>query len=292
MSKIQSPPKIVIIGGISGSGCSTMLRALEDFHFATVGKLPIDLIESYIVEKRRQDPLSLIAIVPEIKSEDSLSALLTVINNQGRHSFEIVFLEASDPTILKRYSETRRPHPDFAAPEDKTLIDAISRERNYLMPLKEIADLVIDTTELTVHDLKREISKFVEEHYSIEAKITINFVSFGYKFGVPLDCDLVIDVRFLPNPYFIDEFKSLSGLDKPVAAWVKKQQDAQEFIKKYSELLRFLIPKYAFEGKAYLNIGVGCTGGRHRSVAIAEELMQLLEPPNAKVTRYHRDIDK
>lgn len=287
---MSTSQRIIIIGGISGAGCSTALKALEDFHFATVGRLPVDLIDSYIKEKRK-DPSALIAIMPEIKSRDALDTLLKFIKDNDREQFQILFIDASDDSIVRRYSETRRPHPDFARAEDKTLIDAIKRERRHLVGLKQIANLTIDTTNLTVHDLKREISKFVESNYTSEAQITINFMSFGFKHGAPQDCDLLIDVRFLPNPFFEENLKSKTGLDEAVSNWVLNQSDTQEFLKLYTQLLQFLIPKYAHEGKAYLNIGVGCTGGKHRSVAIVEELSKKMSFPKFKITKCHRDLE-
>ncbi len=229
--------------------------------------------------------------MPEIKSRDALDTLLKFIKDNDREQFQILFIDASDDSIVRRYSETRRPHPDFARAEDKTLIDAIKRERRHLVGLKQIANLTIDTTNLTVHDLKREISKFVESNYTSEAQITINFMSFGFKHGAPQDCDLLIDVRFLPNPFFEENLKSKTGLDEAVSNWVLNQSDTQEFLKLYTQLLQFLIPKYAHEGKAYLNIGVGCTGGKHRSVAIVEELSKKMSFPKFKITKCHRDLE-
>lgn len=282
--------KFLIIGGVSGAGCSTALQALEDFHFATISKIPVPLMPEFINLKKSEETDQNIAILPEIKSEKSLQDLLAVIESIGIQNIEIVFLDATNEAIIKRYSETRRPHPDFAAPDDRTLVDAIQRERNYLIRLKEIANLVLDTSSFTVHDLKREIGKYISLHYKSENSIRINFVSFGFKNGIPIDCDLVIDVRFLPNPYFISEFKEETGLNPKVAEWVLDKEETSTFINLYLKLLNFLIPKYADEGKAYLNIGVGCTGGQHRSVAIAEALSSQINLPQYKVTNYHRDI--
>ncbi len=286
---MESTQRIVIIAGISGAGCSTALKAFEDFNFITVGRLPVVLLDSYIKEKSSfQDHK--IAILPEIKSAESLRDLMEFINKAGRDRFEILFLDATDDTIVKRYSETRRPHPDFAKPEDKTLIDAIHRERRTLIGLKEISNLLIDTTNLTIHDLKREISAYVEGAFKETHKLTVNLLSFGYKHGTPTDCDLLIDVRFLPNPHFIETLRDKTGLDEPVYEWIMRNQDAVEFLNQYNKLLNFLIPKYAQEGKAYLKIGIGCTGGHHRSVALVEALYKSLNFNIAKITKYHRDI--
>ena len=287
----KSDRKIVIICGISGAGCSTALRAFEDFHFSTVGRLPVPLINAFLDGHSKEKGQPPLAILPEIKSEHSVTELLNTIKQLGRSHVSIIFFDATNDTIVKRYSETRRPHPDFAAPEDKTLVDAIQRERNTLVFLKDIADLVIDTSSLTVHDLKREICRFIENNYSVDNNIRVNFVSFGFKYGLPLDCDLVTDVRFLPNPYFLQHLKDKTGLDSEVSAWVLEKEDTQKFISLYLEQLKFLIPKYAYEGKAYLNIGVGCTGGKHRSVTIAESLAKAIDSTQYKVSCYHRDIN-
>jgi UPF0042 nucleotide-binding protein len=281
--------RIVIIAGISGAGCSTALKAFEDFNFTTVSRLPVSLLAKYVQEKHSHRSEK-IAILPEIKSKESLNDLMAQITKESRDLFQIIFLDALDDTIVKRYSETRRPHPDFAKPEDKTLIDAIHRERRSLIALKEIANLVIDTSALTVHDLKREISKYIESEFHEHPRLTVNLVSFGYKNGIPTDCDLLVDVRFLPNPYFIEELRDKTGLDNAVSQWVMKHEDADNFLKQYAHLLNFLIPKYAQEGKAYLRIGVGCTGGQHRSVTLVESLSSLIKFEHAKITKYHRDI--
>lgn len=286
---MTSTRRIVIITGISGAGCSTALKAFEDFHFITVGRLPVPLLDRYITEKS-SEPSNKIAILPEIKSQEAVDELLNYIKTAGRDRFNLVFIDASDETIVRRYSETRRPHPDFAKPEDKTLIDAIKRERRSLIALKEISDLTIDTTSLTVHDLKREILNFVENDYDSQAILTVNFMSFGYKNGIPADCDLLIDVRFLPNPYFVEELKNKTGLDPAVADWVNSNPDSKIFLGHYLDLLNFLLPKYIHEGKAYLKIGVGCTGGQHRSVSLVERFGTNLVHPKCKITKYHRDI--
>lgn len=281
--------RIVIIAGISGAGCSTALKAFEDFHFTTVSRLPVSLLAKYVEEKQLRSNQK-IAILPEIKSKECLNELMAHITQKNRDVFQIIFLDATDETIVKRYSETRRPHPDFAKPEDKTLIDAIHRECRSLISLKEISDLVIDTSNLTVHDLKKEIAKYIESEFHEHHRLTVNLVSFGYKNGIPTDCDLLVDVRFLPNPYFIEELRDKTGLDCSVSKWVMSHADADAFLRQYAQLLNFLIPKYAQEGKAYLRIGVGCTGGQHRSVTLVESLYPLIKFENAKITKYHRDI--
>ncbi|MDZ4785229.1 MAG: RNase adapter RapZ [bacterium] len=287
MSSTKNLGKLVIIGGISGAGSSTALKAFEDFQFSAIGRIPVSLIKEFIKTRKEN---SRVAILAEIKSQQSLNELLAVISELGREEIDIIFLDASDDAIIKRYSETRRPHPDFASKEDKTLVDAIRRERNNLIKLKEISNLCIDTSNLTVHDLKRQVSLYIENHYNLENSIRVNLVSFGFKNGIPLDCDLIADVRFLSNPNYIDQLKNLTGLDAELSKWVLEKEDTKKFLALYSDLLKFLIPKYAFEGKSYLNIGIGCTGGKHRSVAISEALSREISLPKHKITCYHRDI--
>ncbi|RIL10517.1 MAG: hypothetical protein DCC75_04175, partial [Proteobacteria bacterium] len=200
-------------------------------------------------------------------------------------------------TIVKRYGQTRRPHPGFNPEKDKTLEEAIEREKNRLFPLREISNLVIDTTERNVHDLRREIKSFAESVASgIKRPLRINFLSFGFKHGVPIDCDLVVDVRFLPNPFFVEGLSNKTGHETEVIEYVMRNQAAGEFVTRYLDMLAYLIPLYANSGKPYLNIGVGCTGGRHRSVVLAEALAsEMLKKAGERqhfVSVKHRDLDK
>jgi UPF0042 nucleotide-binding protein len=203
----------------------------------------------------------------------------------------LIFLDADTRSIVRRYSETRRPHPGFDPAKDKSLEETIQRERARLQPIKEAADLVLDTSSMNIHALKRELRDFLQNLGTVSARsMLVNFLSFGFKRGTPIDCDLIVDVRFLKNPHFIEDLREQDGRDQPVRDYVFSSPDAAEFVRRYAELLSFLLPKYQFEGKAYLNIGVGCTGGKHRSVAIAEALSKTIDPSRYLVSVKHRDI--
>ena len=193
-------------------------------------------------------------------------------------NIELLYLDCSTETIIKRYSETRRPHPGFNAETDRGLKDTIERERNFFMPLKEVATKIIDTSNLTIHELRRKIKEFVDSLGDFTtACLRINVFSFGFKKGIPKDCDIIMDVRFIPNPYFVPELREKNGLDKEVRQYVEEQPATKEFVAKFYELLQILLPQYIYEGKSYLSIGIGCTGGQHRSVAIAEILGEKLK---------------
>jgi UPF0042 nucleotide-binding protein len=206
-------------------------------------------------------------------------------------NIQLVFLDADTTAVLRRYSETRRPHPSFDPSADASLEHAIQRERERLQTIKEVSNLVLDTSSFTVHALKRELRDFLISLGTVSARsMRINFLSFGFKRGVPLDCDLVADVRFLRNPHFVESLRDQTGKDPAVRNYVFESPDATDFVKRYSELLAFLLPRYQFEGKAYLNIGIGCTGGKHRSVAIAEALCAAMDHEKFHVSVRHRDI--
>lgn len=256
------------------------------------------LLPSFL-EFSKKDPerFSRTAILLDIDSTKSLEEVLAFIRDNQSDTVRFIrgFFDASAEAIIKRYSETRRPHPGFDATRDKSLNDTIQREKSRLLPFKDTANLVLDTSELSVHALKRELRAFIDSTTSIAAqKVRVNFVSFGFKYGLPLDCDLVVDVRFLPNPHFVKGLREKVGTEKEVADYVLSQDEAQRFLEKYVEFLTFLIPRYVAEGKAYLNIGVGCTGGQHRSVALAEELCRRLAPVEGDclLSVKHRDIER
>lgn len=289
---------LILIAGVSGSGKTTAINFISDLGFYTLANLPVALLGNFLeFSKLNPERYSRTAILVDIDSTKSLEELLAFVKQHECASVKIVrgFFDCNSQTIIKRYSETRRPHPNFDATRDKSLNDTIQRERSRMIPFKESAHFVVDTSELSVHALKREIRSFIDSVSALGSqKVRVNFVSFGFKYGVPLDCDLLIDVRFLPNPHFVKGLREKTGQDSDVAEYVFSFDEAQEFLKKYGDLLNFLIPRYVAEGKAYLNIGVGCTGGQHRSVAIAEELNKRLE--SAKLDCFlsvkHRDIDR
>lgn len=285
---------LVLVAGLSGAGKSTAMHLFADSGYFVVDNLPVPLLPNFLTfTKTAPERYSRTALLLDVDSRDSRVAFMEWLHQQTPrpHNLKVVFLAAENRVILKRYSETRRPHPGFDATRDKTLEDTIQREQARLQPIKETADIVIDTTHFNVHTLKRELREFlVTLGISADKQMRINFLSFGFKYGSPIDCDLIVDVRFLKNPYFEETLRDLTGLDTPVQKYVLGIPETSEFLGKYTDLLSFLIPRYQFEGKAYLNVGVGCTGGKHRSVALAEELAKRFKGDRYLVSAKHRDI--
>ena len=282
---------IVIITGLSGSGKSTAIKALEDSGFFCIDNLPLVLLPKLLDLKTEfaKEELRL-ALVMDLREKEFFARYhetFESLRGQG-YNIQILFLEASDECLIRRYSQTRRQHP-LGLPG--SLADNIRRERELLGDLRNTADRIIDTTHLTLHQL-REI---IIHHFTSvpsEERMRIDLVSFGYKFGIPSEADLVMDVRFLPNPFFIPELKPKDGRDAEVSAFVMKQKVTLPFLEKFCDLLLTLIPLYRREGKSYLTIAVGCTGGRHRSVAVAEALAEFLDRNSVGVFLKHRDIDR
>ena len=287
----RAEPRVVILTGVSGSGKSTALRALEDAGFYCVDNLPIVFLEKLLeLSAHTAGEVTRIALVVDAREGRFLAEAPRVIEEVRRTGtrVEVVFLDASDEALLRRYSETRRRHP--LAVGAGTVPEGITAERLALSGLKAIANEVIDSSSLNVHELKRLIhARFVEGDVG---RMGVTLVSFGFRYGVPSNADLVFDVRFLPNPYFVPELKPHPGTDGRVQAYVVDQPDAQGFIAKTIDLCTFLLPRYRLEGKSYLTIAVGCTGGRHRSVAIAMALAKKLEQIGTDVRLWHRDLDK
>ena len=280
--------QIVVITGMSGSGKSTAIRALEDAGYYCIDNLPAPLLLK-VTELGAADNQRL-AFVMDIREGNFLRDAPRVIDEAKRagHQVEVLFLDASDESLTKRYSETRRKHPLAKA---GSAIDGITRERAALKDLREHSVHVLDTSNMTVHELKRQVqSRFSD---SSSSAMAVTFMSFGFKYGVPTQADLVFDVRFLPNPYFVPELKALTGRNAEVAQYVLERSETKTFLEKTTDLLEFLIPNYGREGKSYLTVTVGCTGGKHRSVAIAAELAKHFQK-NAAVTThtFDRDIDK
>jgi UPF0042 nucleotide-binding protein len=290
LTHIQS---LVLIAGLSGAGKSHALDTFEDAGFYTLDNLPVALLKQFL-ELTATSPAKYhkTALQLDIESRETLALLDTFLatlpNNLQRP--KVVFLDAKTETIIKRYSETRRPHPGFDAKKDKSLEETIQRERARLTELRERASFVVDTSNLTVHDLRRELLAYIDTlPVSTDRSLRVNFLSFGFKYGIPIDCDLLIDVRFLPNPHFVEELRDKTGLDAAVAEFVFRSEHAHTFLSHYSELLEFLLPQYRYEGKSYLNIGVGCTGGKHRSVALACALAEKIKSSDCLVSVKHRD---
>ena len=281
---------------MSGAGKSTASACLSDLGFYVIDNFPVPLFNHFVAHSLTSpDKFLRTALLVDIDSQEKQREMISLIKDLGPQAkqLQIIFLDCRSDTILKRYHETRRPHPNFNPHEDDTLLDTIKRERARLMPLQEMAAVRIDTSDMTVHDLRREIKGFVDSLSRHPHKtMRVNFLSFGFKYGIPPDCDLVADVRFLPNPYFVETLRDKNGLDPDVRDFVLKLEDATTFLKYYSQLLEFLLPRYIFEGKSYLNIGIGCTGGKHRSVAIAQALCKHFENGSSLLSVKHRDIHK
>jgi UPF0042 nucleotide-binding protein len=282
-----APKHIVVITGMSGSGKTTAVRALEDAGFFCIDNLPAPLLLKVTELGGENQKL---AFVMDVREGGFLRDAPKVLDEarRGGHQVEVLFLDASDESLLRRYSETRRKHP--LAPKGSAA-DGIAKEREALKDLREQSQHVLDTSSMTVHELRRQVqSRFGSEGSHAMA---VTFMSFGFKYGVPSQADLVFDVRFLPNPYFVPELKPLTGRDAPVAKYVLERPETIQFIAKVQELLDFLMPNFQREGKAYLTVAVGCTGGKHRSVAIARALESRYEKNEGVLTQsFDRDVDK
>lgn len=285
----QGAAHLVVITGMSGSGKASALKAFEDLGYYCVDNLPIGLIPGFADLAKQSAEIEKAALVADIREGEQLRKLPAIIRSLKKQlRTTVIFLEASDESLLRRFSETRRPHP---LGKDSTVKNALSKERRMLQPIRAQADLVVDTSKFTVHELRSHITqKFTSG--STDKDILVSVVSFGYKSGVPNDADLVFDVRFLPNPHFVAKFRPLTGRHPQVAKYIRSFPQTQEFIARISDLLIYLIPHYVREGKSYLTIAFGCTGGQHRSVMIAEEVKKRLAKPGYRVKVIHRDAPK
>jgi len=283
--------RFIIITGISGAGKSLVAQYLEDMGFFCVDNLPPALIPKFAeICSQSGGKMDNIAMVIDIRGGELLNDLFPGLNalKDAGFSYEILFMEASDAVLIKRYKETRRAHP--LAPEGR-LQEGIAEERKILEKIKEKADYVIDTSNLTPRQLKEEIANIIGGGAHFKGLI-ISVISFGFKYGIPIDCDLVFDVRFIPNPYYVESMKKLTGRSELVKEYVFRFNETNEFMDKLVDMLDFLIPNYIREGKSHLVIGIGCTGGRHRSVAIADALYKILVEKRHRTVIEHRDINK
>ena len=283
--------RVVILTGLSGSGKTTALRALEDAGFYCVDNLPVVFLEKLLeLSGHTAGEVSRIALVVDAREGRFLADAPRIIQElrQKGVDVEVLFFDATDESLVRRYSETRRRHP--LAGDGGSVPDGIATERRALAGLKAIADEVVDTTTLNVHELKRLVTRGFAGAEG--ARLGVTVVSFGFRFGIPTHADLVLDVRFLPNPFFIPDLKPLPGTDPRVAGFVLGQPDARAFLDRLVELLGFLLPRYRSEGKTYLTIAIGCTGGKHRSVALSSSLAERLEAGGQPVRLWHRDVDK
>jgi UPF0042 nucleotide-binding protein len=281
--------ELVIITGMSGSGKASVLKAFEDLGYYCVDNLPVQLIPKFAELAVQSSEIRRTALVVDVREGSKLEKLPAILKSVRRMiPTKIVFLEASDAVLLRRFSETRRPHPLGIDAPVKT---SLKTERRHLGAIRHLADFVIDTSKFNVHELRAHISAQFHEKPS-EKNILVSSVSFGFRQGLPEDADLVFDVRFLPNPHFVPEFRALTGRHPSVAKYIRSFPQTQEFISRISDLLVYLIPHYIHEGKSYLTIGFGCTGGQHRSVMIAEEVGKLLRKAGYRAKVVHRDSPK
>ena len=303
--------RVILISGVSGSGKTAAIKALEDIGFYCVDNLPILFLPKFLeLCAQSGGKISKVAVVEDIRGyasypgvqqtgqkeeqtdfiEDSRRIILDL--QKDDYSVEILFLESSDSVLMRRYSETRRQHPLAVG---GSIQEGIRLERERLQAIRDMATRVIDTSTYNVHQLKDEIQRYAQEG-SAPRKMSLTILSFGYSFGVPFEADLLLDVRFLPNPYFVEELKRLTGLDSRVAEYVLQWEEAREFLRRVEEFIQFLLPLYEREGKTQLTVGIGCTGGRHRSIVIANRLAEMLRNEGAykKIILHvrHRDVEK
>jgi UPF0042 nucleotide-binding protein len=268
--------RFVILTGLSGSGKTQAIRALEDLGYFCIDNLPTELIPTMADLATREDTsLQKVAIVVDVREQEFLSRFPRVFRKlraTPKVNPMLIFLEASHSALVRRFSETRRPHP---LARDRSVSEGITEERGKLNQIRAMADLILDTSNLTVHEL-RDVFMQMSRDGRHKADMVVNLVSFGYKNGVPVDADLVFDVRCLPNPHFVDSLRKLTGRDQAVVRYMRKHEATQEFIDRLSSFLKFALPQYVQEGKSYLTVAIGCTGGQHRSVMMAEALKQSL----------------
>jgi RNase adapter protein RapZ len=292
-SRVSGKRRIVIITGLSGAGKSNALQAFEDAGYFCIDNLPPRMIPA-VMETTAQGnggPDGVVVVV-DIRGRryfgEQLERNLEAVEREKGWEHRILFIDSDDPSLVRRYKESRRPHP---AARNGDVLEAIRRERRDLANVREMADVVVDTSGYSALDTRLRFKKLAE---SFSSRMTVSLMSFGFKYGTPLDVDTLLDVRFLPNPHYDPELRPLTGQDTPVREAVLGSKDCQEFLEKTGVLLSFLIPRYAAEGKTYLTIGIGCTGGRHRSVAITEELTGRLRQENTEIELFirHRDVGR
>jgi len=283
--------EIVVITGLSGSGKTLAIRAFEDLGYFCVDNLPVSLIPVFADLCSRRPDVSRNALVVDIREGTFLKefpALFDTLRRAEGRRVRLIFFEADDDVLIRRFSETRRPHPLAAG---RPLEEGIRSEREALQPLRDRADLIVDSSHFNVHQLRR----YIQDHFASPAgdqAMNISIVSFGYKHGLPAESDLMFDTRFLPNPFFVDALRGRSGLDREVREYLEAIPEYREFHRRIVDLMNFLIPQYIREGKSYLTVAVGCTGGRHRSVAMAEAISGSLHAGGYAVKASHRDLEK
>jgi UPF0042 nucleotide-binding protein len=286
-SKDQPEKELVIVTGISGAGKASALKAFEDLGFHAVDNLPLELLPEFAGIVGKSSEIERAAIVIDVREGATLDRLPEILKKVKKLlQTRVVYLDAQDAVLVRRYSETRRPHP---LGKSETVSRSIVEERQLLDPIRNVADTLIDTSNFNVHELRAHIqTRFGRE--SEVKQLLVSCLSFGFKNGVPLDADMVFDVRFLPNPHFVPEFRKLTGLDKKVAAYVRGFPQTREFLRRVTQLMLYLLPHYVEEGKSYLTVAFGCTGGQHRSVMMVEEMTKELKRAGYQVKALHRDI--
>ena len=282
---------LIVITGPSGSGKGTFLRALEDRGYFCVDNLPVGLLGKFSeLVVKAEGNFRRAALVVDVREGAALGEFPRLFEElKEAHSLDasLYFLEASDDALIRRFSETRRPHPlDSTRP----VREAIQMERERLRPIREMSDHIVDTSHFSIHDLRKYTDRLFDEQES--AGLLLSLVSFGYKHGIPVDSDLVFDVRFLPNPYFVPELKQLTGSDEPVIKYIRSHRVAMDFLVRLQSMLDFLLPEFDREGKAYLTIAIGCTGGRHRSVMMVNSIAEALADSAVRIKVIHRDVEK
>jgi RNase adapter protein RapZ len=290
MADSSTPLDVTVVTGMSGAGRSAAADVLEDLGFFVIDNLPPALIPK-VAELGRDRQGSRFALVVDTRSGEylpDLESALAELRETGART-RVLFLDAADEVLVRRFDETRRRHP---VADSHRVSEGIARERELLEEIKGQADIVIDTSELNVHELRDRLRKIIGDPADMPSGLQISVVSFGYKHGLPLDVDLVFDCRFLPNPHWIESLRPLPGTDAKVRRYVMKQEETQAFLEELSNLFELLLPAYVREGKSYLSIGVGCTGGRHRSVVIAAEIARLLERLGFPARVHHRDLER
>ena len=282
--------RLVVVTGLSGSGKSTAIHVLEDLGFYCIDNLPIALIPRLVeLWETSRDEVRRVALGIDVRERHFLAEFPHVFDQLREQdvALEVLYLEASDEVLVRRFSETRRPHP---ADQGGGIADGIRREREKLRGLRELADRILDTSAFTVHEFRSALRDLVDRPEP--GTMTIGLLSFGYKYGLPTDADLVLDCRFLPNPYFVEALRDKRGSDPAVADYVLCRDETQEFLRRFVELLEFTLPRYRREGKSYLTIALGCTGGRHRSIVLVEELRRRLQESGHRVLVRHRDAER
>lgn len=283
------PPEFIFITGLSGSGKGTALRVFEDLGYYAVDNLPVDLIPKFVELCHSSHEIQRAALVVDVREGEALVRFPSIYRELRQEvTAMLLFLEAKDEDLQRRFSETRRPHP---LAEGGTVIQKIKAEREKLAPVRALADMPVDTSNLTIHELRKLLyDRFGGEGFKPALRVTL--LSFGFKHGVPTDSDLMFDVRFLPNPHYLPGGKELTGKDEKVIDYVRSFPQTHEFIRRISDLLAYLVPHYAGEGKSYLTIAIGCTGGRHRSVMMVDEIQRRLAAAGIEAQVLHRDIEK